>query len=335
MEKIIPSKYKLQAFIAASMFFTLIIYLLYIKSRNVSLTGVLGVYGWKTLLLSFLFLSIAEVVRAIRLYVIILFMGKKATFLSTIAARIIGNTAGIITPGNLGAEPVRVLTLASWNGEKIESLAAAGVLESFLDALVLSIIALVAGLYFFPSSLIVILVSIAILFLWFAGLTGLIFREGIWKKIVKKVTNKMPSKLQEEAINRYKLFTKIVSETINLKMNIIGIFLTLLSLFFLSLSFLPLLGIELSSFNQKMNNLIILGAVAYSMSFVMSILPTPGGSGFFELGLDIVLPKNIVAAWRMLFILFSVVPTILLFIFAVKARRTIVENIKKSVIKSY
>ncbi len=318
---------KTKIFVLTSLVFAIITYVAYLLIKKVNPILVLRTVGVIPIILVFIGIILAEVVRAIRLFFILRILDTRVSFISTIISRFSGNSAGLITPGNLGAEPVRIITLASMNGLPIESLMAAGVLESFYDAVILSIIALIASFYYLPASLLVLLVAIAVLGLWFFGIVGFIYKESFWRRIVLWVSKRVSDKLSNEIYRRYKIFTAFVKTGINLRLHLVSVPLTLLALLVIVFSFMPLS--ESLALGWKG---VLKGLIAYSMSFTMSILPTPGGSGFFEYGLDIVLPKEVVAVWRFTFIMASIIPTLVIMIVAVRMRKMIYKNLKKSLL---
>lgn len=320
--------------IAASLVITLTAYYIYARIVKVDIGLLLRRVDPISMLLSLAFLIASEAVKAVRLYLIVRFLGSRVTLVSSLVARLVGNTAGLLTPGNIGAEPVRVLTLASLNGIPIERLAAAGVLESLYDIMITLAVVLIASYFFLPDSLLVIVVSIFILALWIAGLTGFVYREGLWKRVVKKISRRLPERYRESFFLRYAEFTRAVSRGFSPKANITSLALTLLSLVLVTLSFFPLAGRVQGDIMWE-PGILREGAsilVGYSMSFVLSFLPTPGGSGFFEYGLGIALEKQLALSWRLVFITFSILPTILILVFGVRIRRMIVDNLRRSIV---
>lgn|GEM_PF-1484356 len=322
--------------VALSLVASMLLYFLYALYRGLNFFEVFAGIGLKAALFTLLLLFLAETIKAVRLYLIVRMLGGNVTLWSCIVARLVGNFTGILTPGNIGAEPARVLSLASLNGHPIESLIAAGVIESFYDALVLSLVALSVGVQLLPRTVIVVLLSAIVLLLWAAGLTGLVFKESFWKRAVGYVARRALSQaLQRELLERYRIFTLHVSRGLNAKLNLTGLALTLVSIAITALSFIPLAAGDIASLQTLDLNDVSTYAVAYSMSFVMSVLPTPGGSGFFELGLDIVLPAKLVLSWRMCFIAFSTIPTLILVALTIKVRKVLIENILKSISRGY
>ena len=315
---------------AFSISITMASYLAYARLSNADLRKLAESFTLSSILLSMSLLLMSETLKAYRLYYISKVLGEPVSFSSAIITRFVGNTAGLLTPGNLGAEPVRVLTLASLNGVKIEKLAAAGVLESFYDIVVAVAISLAASIVFLPASLPVLIVSVIIMALWIAGLTGLVYREGFWKKVIKGISSRLPEKYRGQVLSRYKDFTLAVTTGLNPRANVICFTLTIVSFFLIALSFIPLAGIIEDGKGMGVFYRAIDFVSGYSMSFVMSFLPTPGGSGFFEYGLGVAMEKELALAWRMVFILFSLTPTALILLFGVRIRKTVISNLKKS-----
>ena len=305
-------------------------YLAYARLSNADLGKLAESFTLSSILLSMVLLLVSETVKAYRLYYISNILGEPVSFSSTLITRFVGNTAGLLTPGNLGAEPVRVLTLASLNGVKIEKLAAAGVLESFYDIVVAVAISLAASMVLLPASLPVLIVSVVIMALWIAGLTGLVYREGFWKKVAKGISERLPEKYRGQVLSRYKDFTLAVTTGLNPRANVVCFSLTIASFFLIALSFIPLAGIIENGGGAGVFYEVVDFVSGYSMSFVMSFLPTPGGSGFFEYGLGVAMEKELALAWRMVFIIFSLTPTALILLFGVRIRKTVIGNLKKS-----
>ncbi len=318
--------------VAGGLAIVIIMYVLFIKMKNLSIQALISSVGFKNLIIAFSLLLCSELVRAARLTIILRSIGVKVTLKTTLIARLVGDTAGLLSPSNIAAEPARVLTLASIHGLPLEVFGAAGLLESLYDFMSISIIALIAASLFIPASIPVLVVDIVLILLWAAGLLGLVYKESVWRRIVCRLTKKLSPRIQEIIVERYRLFTRFIKENTNIKLHTISVALTILSLLLISASFIPL---EKSSctegflYRRSLNRL-ILYLVAYSMGSIMSALPTPGGSGFFEYGLSVSLPPSIVASWRMVFILFSIVPTLLILLFMARLRSRILRNLEKS-----
>ncbi len=313
--------------LVGGLLFAVVVYFLYLLIRGVNPIVLLKASGTEALFLSFLLLLLGMVVRAFRLYQILRVLGTRISFRSSLIARFTGNFAGLITPGNLGAEPVRVLTIASLNGIPLESVMAAGVLESFYDSVILALVAFFASFFYLPSSLLVFLVSIVVLALWSFGLLGFVYKESFWRRIIERIAGKrLSDEIAEELYRRYKFFASLVKLGISKRLHAEAIPLTFFALYFIVISFFPLGHKSLSDLSFFLNSFI-----AYSMSFTMSVVPTPGGSGFFEYGLDVVLPSDVVALWRLVFILTTIIPAAIILAFMVKMRSLLYENIRKSV----
>jgi len=128
--------------VAGGLAIVIMMYVLFIKIKNLSIQALISSVGFKNLTIAFSLLLCSELVRAVRLTIILRSIGVKTTLETTLIARLVGDTAGLLSPSNLAAEPARVLTLASIHGLPLEVFGAAGLLESLYDFMSISIIAL-------------------------------------------------------------------------------------------------------------------------------------------------------------------------------------------------
>ncbi len=321
--------------IAFGMVVVFTMYYTYIRIKGISFSTLLAEAGFKRITIAFTLLVFSEVIRAVRLHVILDCIGLKVSFKSVLVSRFVGNTAGLLSPGNIAAEPARVLTLASIEGLPFEGFMAGGLLESLYDFIALSSIAIMSSLVFLPYSIPVIIVSVVVMSLWAAGLTGFIYKESIWSKIVDKFTKRLSSSMRDSIFRRYKLFTRFIKENTDLKLHAICIALTIAALLVIALSFTPLAYNSTIVTPLRILDSTLKFLEAYSMGFIMSTLPTPGGSGFFEYGLNIILTPHTVALWRMTFIIFSILPTLTLVTIIARLRRKIISNLEKSLLAGF
>jgi uncharacterized protein (TIRG00374 family) len=313
--------------IVASLAITAAIYAFYLRILDIDLIDILR-NNLDGFIFTMLFITSAELVKVVRLYIIFRKKGYRVKLKTIIISRFVGNFLGIITPSSVASEPGRVMSVAMLEGTPMEVVMAGGVLETFYDSFTLAFIALVYSITSLPLSLPIFLSSFFILGIWVLILAGFVFKDSVFRRIFSRINNKMGgkmSKASQKIFSRYSEFAEFTKLGLSSKLSIPTIILTLLSLLLYSFSFLLLSGQ-----NAEITESLLSGLFAYSASYTAQIFPTPGGSGFFEYAISLSMGSSIMAIWRMAFLVVNVLPATLILMFFVRIRRLVEENVKKS-----
>ncbi|MEM1620144.1 MAG: lysylphosphatidylglycerol synthase domain-containing protein [Fervidicoccaceae archaeon] len=279
-----------------------VIFSLALRVNPLEALSEVGIFGAASV---FAGLTVGELVRALRLYLLVHFVGARASLSSALTARLLGNLSGLLSPGSIAAEPTRVAVLISLNRIEVEKAFAAGLLESFYDAVVLSALTLAVGVIMLPKTAFAVLVSALLLIVWVAGLVATAREESPMLRLLERLARRFP-RISGELSRRYAYFARVLSRTMGLSLHAAAFFTTLLAQYAQALGLAALLKYSPGEGPPAEPSSLVLLVGALSSTYVMSVMPTPGGSGFFELGLAAFLGERITVTWRALFLLFTV-----------------------------
>ncbi|HEW64500.1 MAG TPA: flippase-like domain-containing protein [Fervidicoccus fontis] len=309
----------------ASIFVVVVIYTILIKMFRLNFIYLI-LEDPTGFLLSTLLIFIAETMKIFRLRFIFNKLKVKVSLKTLFLSRFMGDFMGLITVSNIGSEPTRIATIVSLEGIPIQIAISSGLLETFYDSIILTAIAFVGSIVFFPTSILVLISTLITISLWLFIFLGFVLKENILVKIVGKLFKKrLTPKIFDIFLEKYKDFRDLVKKGISSEINKGAILYTIFIIIIYVFSFLVLdPSYDLSLIN------VINGLFAYSMSYSVQLYPTPGGSGFFEYALIISNGVANAMIWRLSYIFVSIIPAAFSMVFFVKLRSIFKENFKRS-----
>ncbi len=251
---------------------------------------------------------LAEALRAARLVVITRHMGKRMSFASAMAARLLGRLAGLITPGSVASTPVRAAVIGAYSGLHIGSALGAAVLETLADSLVASVIALASALPLLPKGIPVVLLSLFAASLWLAG-TAAAASASLADKAYRRLG--LPARLKCKIEMQRRLLIEVLAQVKHTRFTIILSLITIAAYLAEAASVLEAWGSPLTG-----AALLLLPAAlgGVSAAYVASAFPTPGGSGVVELALSVYLEPRSLISWRLAQLAVGILPAALILV---------------------
>jgi len=278
-------------------------------------------------LLAMLALLGGEMIRAIRLVLLGKSEGACMSYTTALLARLIGRFFGILTPAYTGATPARAAVIASYTEISMGESFAIATLESLFDVFLPVFITLILTIPFLPATWLPFTVSLFIAGMWLAGLSWA--RSNRFASSMNRLFRGKRRKYLCYMLQQRDLFFKTFGELSRKPLLLAtGLLLTIAAHIVESVSIILLAHglteiINLSS--------VIRAFLAMEVSHVMVMTPTPGGALFFEYGLVGILSSGVLVVWRITFIVFSLLPGILLVTVAKRAKAYIEEGVKREV----
>jgi uncharacterized protein (TIRG00374 family) len=223
------------------------------------------------------------------------------SFKTYLKARFLGDLLAKITPSAIGGEPARALLISSESGLSIGTAYALAIYEVSYDVIYTCLLGLFFSMWYLPYSIPVILVSGFVVVSW-----PVFFRS------VSRVASKFRANYVAVKLAKFTWFEKLfkhiedfgktyseISSTMDLGSKLFTWILTVLIHCFWALAIAPFLYFQ----GRAMNPVLGLWTVfsAYSIMQAISMLPTPGGVGVAEYGLSLVLPPEVVVAYRIIY----------------------------------
>jgi uncharacterized protein (TIRG00374 family) len=250
----------------------------------------------------------AEALRAARLVLITRHMGKRMSFASAMAARLLGRLAGLVTPGSFASTPVRAAVIGAYSGLHIGSALGAAVLETLADSLVASIIALASAIPLLPKGIPVVLLSLFAASLWLAG-TAAAASASLADRAYRRLG--LPVKIKCKIEMQRRLLVDVLSQVKHARFTVALSLLTVAAYLAEAASVLEAWGSPLPG-----AALLLLPAAlgGVSAAYVASAFPTPGGSGVVELALSVYLDPRSLISWRLAQLAVGVLPAALILV---------------------
>ncbi len=250
----------------------------------------------------------AEALRATRLALITRHMGKRMSFASAMAARLLGRLAGLVTPGSIASTPVRAAVIGAYSGLHIGSALGAAVLETLADSLVASVIALASAIPLLPKGIPVVLLSLFAASLLLAG-TAAAASAGLADRAYRRLG--LPAKIKCKIEMQRRLLVDVLSQVKHARFTVALSLLTVAAYIAEAASVLEAWGSPLPG-----AALLLLPAAlgGVSAAHVASVFPTPGGSGVVELALSVYLDPRSLISWRLAQLAVGVLPAALILV---------------------
>lgn len=322
---------KKDAVIAFQLLFVFVVLLVMYVVSGISLSEL------KELLFSRLFIAfiiimfLAEVLRGLRLRIVAeSLLGNKVriSITSSILSRMIGNFAGLFTPSSLGGVPAQAVALSSKHPHPIEKFIGAGLIVSMVDALVAATINMVLFFVVERTSILALVSSIVIAFLWISGIYLVFFRDSVMKRIMESVYKRFSVVASKSAMinKRVRDFQEGVRLTVtNPLIFAVSFVLGLLSFLLIGFSVVLVAGVN---GYIKTSEYLLIGSSLY----VLSAFPTPGGSGFYELGMVEVLGVLGALRARLSIVLFYLTTGLISLLLLTRDIGKFKESLRKSIV---
>jgi len=290
----------------------------------------------KELLVSRFFLAfivvmlLVEILRGLRLKIVTEYLLKdnKLSVSSFVLSRLVGNLAGLFTPSSFGTVPAQAVALSSRHPYPIEKFIGSGLITSMVDALVAAAVNIALFFIAEKASVLALASSIVIALLWVSGIYLVFFRNSVINRIMNGVYKRFRAMASRSAMidRRVRDFQEGVRLTItNPVIFVVSFVLGLLSFILVGLSALLVSGV---SEDIGLFEVLLVGSSLY----VLSSFPTPGGSGFYELGLVEVLGILGALRARLSFVLFYVATGLVSLFLLTRDVKKFKESLRKSIV---
>ncbi len=273
---------------------------------------------------SFTLLFLAEIVKSWRLTLIGYLMGIRVPVKDSLIARISGRFTGILTPAYAAATPTRAIIVSAYTGLEPGKSFGLAVYESLLDSFVPVTFTLILLIPLLPKSLIPVLIALFIAFMWIGGI-GYVSTDRI-ERLMKRLG------FPEEAIcyvhHQRMLFVRAIKSSANPRILLPSLFVTLAAHMIEAYALYTVLtgSLIIHSLTELLKAFILLEA-----SYVLAMSPTPGGALFFEYGLAEMMNPQSLLAWRIVFLVFSLLPGLIIVLTVKPVRRYIEEALIRDV----
>ncbi len=270
------------------------------------------------LLASFIALFIAEIIKSWRLSLIGKLMNLNIPLKDSLLARISGRFVGVLTPAYAGATPTRAIIISAYRGLSPGNSFGLSVYESILDSFIPVFFSLFLLIPLLPKSWLSVLIALFILIMWIGGI-GYASTDRI-ENFLKRIN--APEELICYVSGQRKLFLKAIRSSVSLRITIPSVLVTLISHFIEAYAlYIVLLGTI-----SLIQPVVLLKAFIFlEASYVLTMSPTPGGSIFFEYGLAGIMSSSSLVAWRIVFLLFSILPGAII-VLTIKSVRNYIEQ---------
>jgi len=276
---------------------------------------------------SFLILFLAELVKALRLVVLGFFEGVRIPLGWAVVARLVGRFFGVITPAYMGATPARATIVSAAARVGVGEAFAITTVESVYDSFLPVAVTLILTVPLLPATWLPFLVSLFILFMWLGGLGWA--RTRSFERFLRK-------RLRSERLLCYALrqreeFFSALKRSMRPSHVGATLSLTVAAHIVEALSILLLVAGVSGFASAVVPDQVFRAFLALEVSHVMVMSPTPGGALLFEYGLTGILTAGAIVAWRIVYVLFSLIPGFMLVLLIGQVREGIVEVVEKGV----
>lgn len=277
-----------------------------------------------TISAAMLALFIGEIVKAWRLTFISERTGRRVPLRVSALARFSGRFVGVLTPAYTGAAPTRSLIISAYTGAPPGESFSLATMESILDTILSVIVVLLFTAPLLPESWLVFLVSLCIGASWLLG----VFWAGSdgFARFIRRL--RLPENLECYILNQRDLFMRGLREASRMRVLTPSLLITVLSHIIESIALLIIItkGIIIYSLGLVVKSFILMEA-----TYVLSMSITPGGSLFFEYGLAGLLSPEDLLAWRVVYLLFSILPGLIIVVALRPVRHYIEEALEREV----
>ncbi len=270
-----------------------------------------------SVLVAMLFLLLAEIVKSVRLVVFSSSNGARVRLHWAIISRLVGRFFGILTPAYSGATPARAAVIASTSGMEAGAAFGLTTMESLFDTFLPVGVTFLLTLPLLPATWLPFLTSLFLGTLWVGGI--------VWAK-TEKFVNFIERRFGAKGYACYLIrqrdhFFKSLSSIVrNRLIFTVGGTLTLVAHLLETYSIIVLSRIFIVPGTWSALEQLWKAFLALEISNVMIMSPTPGGALFFEYGLAGVLEPSILVWWRIIYILFSLIPGLFLLLLIGRVR---------------
>lgn len=279
-----------------------------------------------TVIVSVIFLFLAEIVKGIRLTVFSSTNGEPVKLHWAITSRLVANFFGILTPAYSGATPARATVLASASNMEAGTAFALTTMESLFDTFLPVGITFLLTLPLLPGTWLPFIMSLFLGFMWVGGL--------VWAKterFVEFIERRFSGKGYACYLLRQReyFFNSLSAIVGNRLIFVAGGILTLIAHLLQTYSIIVLSRILLVPGSLSAVEELWKSFLALEISNVMVMSPTPGGALFFEYGLAGVLSPSTLIWWRIVYVVYSLLPGLLILLLIGRVRsyaRHVVES---------
>ncbi len=262
--------------------------------------------GARPLIYGFTALFVADLIRTLRLLAITRFEGDRVRFRTALIARLFGRFAGILTPAYTGSTPARAAVISAFDQVPPGRSMAVATVESVYDSLLPVAVTLVLTIPLLPRTWLPLLVAFFIVLLWVGGLGW--GRTRSFESLVKK---RLPERLACIVLTQREQFYSVLRA--NLRPRLVAPILALTILSHV-IEATGVLAITLGVSAVLSSAAVIQSFIALEVTHVMVMSPTPGGALFFEYGVASVLPPEATVHWRIVYVLYSLLPGVILLV---------------------
>jgi len=298
----------------------------------------IGVRGFAQLLASRYFAAFctlmiaAELLKSARLKLVIREMHGRTqvTMLSSFLSRLVSNLAGALTPSSVGSIPAQALTLSSRHSHPVELYIGSGLVISMVDAVTAAAVNLTVSFALGKYSITAIAASAFVAVLWVSGIYVAFFRDSTLDRLMNRLYERYgrlsrwaPFIDKRLAEFRESVRLAVANPKVSATSAALGACALILTGYAMAIiatpGQLPAAGLSL-----------LVGSYAYALSF----FPTPGGSGFYEIGLSEVLGLAGSARTRASLLLFYAASGLISLLIVTRDRRKFLESLRESILMS-
>ena len=270
------------------------------------------------LIASFSILFIAEIVKSWRLTLIGRLLGFRIPVKDSLLARISGRFVGVLTPAYAGATPTRAIIISAYTGLSPGNSFGLSVYESILDSFIPVFFSLLLLIPLLPDSWLSVLVALFILGMWIGGI-GYASTDKI-ERFLRRIN--APEELVCYVSGQRKLFLSAIKSSTSTRILFPTVTVTLISH---AIEAYALYIVLTGHFSLVDPVSFIKAFILLEASYVLTMSPTPGGSVFFEYGLSDIMNSYSLVLWRVVFLLFSILPGAVILV-AIKSVRNYIEQ---------
>ncbi|MCE4601192.1 MAG: flippase-like domain-containing protein [Desulfurococcales archaeon] len=269
-----------------------------------------------SVVVAMLFLFLAELVKAVRLTLFARSYGLRVPLHWALTARLVGRFFGVLTPAYSGATPARAAVIAAASNMEPGSAFGITTIESLFDTFLPIAVTLILTIPLLPATWLAFLTSLFLASLWLGGI-GWVRTD----RFVKFVNRRVKTDYACYLLRQRDKFLKSMSSILrNRLVFTIGLTLTLAAHIVETYSILVLSHSATIEPGWSMLESVWKSFLALEISNVMVMSPTPGGALFFEYGLTGVLDPALLVWWRITYVVFSLIPGLLILLLLGRVR---------------
>ena len=277
---------------------------------------------------AFLLLFIGEIVKSWRLSFIAGRLGYQLPVRVSALARFSGRLVGVLTPAYSGSTPTRSLVISAYTGMPPGTSFGLATMESLLDTLVSVFFTIVFTIPLLPRSWLILLVSICIGFSWIMGV--LWARSNSFSRFIKSLH--IPDKAKCFILRQRERFLEGLRDAARLGILTPSLLITLASHVIEAMALLVVLSSDIYSVLSVW--LVLKSFILMEATYVLTMSITPGGSLFFEYGLAGLMSPASLLSWRVVYLLFSILPGLIIVLAIRSVRRYIEEAVNREEVEA-